>query len=96
MQRFTIIEDACALVRYPKGIHKIVNIYHRGVFVYIPHAGGFVRVCSRFDGRYSTGHPDLKVHELEGPNGEPWASERHTKHGEPVYLERPPRVRSVK
>lgn len=48
MEVFSKIEDALAIVRYPKGVHKQVGMYHRGETVYVAHGGGYVRVVQRF------------------------------------------------
>ncbi len=63
MQLFTQIDNAMAIVRYPKGVLKQVKLYHRGDRVYIPHGGGFVEVW-RFEGAgtcYTTTHPDIRL-----------------------------------
>lgn len=68
MEFFTIVDEADAIVRLPKGVHKQVKVYHRGGKLFIPHSGGFVRIVpQQFDATFSTGHPDVKVVEIEGP-----------------------------
>lgn len=67
MELFTIIEDAVAIVRLPKGILKQTKVYHRGKRIFVPHGAGFIRVTARFGSDpYGTSHPDIKVLELEG------------------------------
>ena len=63
---FSAIPDALAIVRLPKGVHKQTSVYHRGHTVYVPHAGGYIRVGHWFDNRWATSHPDVSVLELEG------------------------------
>lgn len=65
MNLFVLIEDAVAIVRYPKGIMKQTKMYQRGESVYIPHGGGFVRLVHQFDEKFTTSHPDLSVIEFE-------------------------------
>lgn len=62
MDRMVVIEDAQAFVRLPKGVYKQVNVYARGERIFVPHSGGFIRVCARLgsDG-WSTSHPSVKV-----------------------------------
>lgn len=70
MELFSKIEDATAIVRYPKGVHKQVNMYHRGETVYVAHGGGYVRIVQRFgkETELMTGHPDIKVVDFSAPN----------------------------
>lgn len=67
MELFGRIEDATAIVRYPKGVHKQVNMYHRGETVYVQHGGGYVRIVQRFgkETELMTAHPDIKVINFE-------------------------------
>ena len=66
----TRIEDASAFVRLPKGIYKQVDVYHRGERVFVPHSGGFLRICAKFGDTFTTSHPDIKVLEIsEGVPG---------------------------
>jgi hypothetical protein len=65
MELFSKIEDAVAIVRYPKGVVKQVGMYRRGAQVFVPHAGGFIRLVHMFDGVHSTSHPDIKVIDFE-------------------------------
>lgn len=75
MDLFTVIEDGVAIVRAPKGVFKQVKVYSRGGRVFVPHAGGFIRVCAKFGDTFVTSHPDIKVMEMEAPgldvSGEP-------------------------
>lgn len=66
MDLFTVIEDGCAILRLPKGVHKQVKVYHRAGRVYVPAGGGYVRVTAFFHPSYGTSNPDIKVLELEG------------------------------
>lgn len=85
MDQFSKIDDACAVVRYPKGISKIIDVYHRGDRLFVPHGGGFVRVCARLsDGEYTTSHPDVKILELEA-EGVTHSTEKGFK-SEPRYI----------
>lgn len=70
MELFSKIEDAIANVRYPKGVHKQVNMYHRGETVYIAHGGGYVRIVQRFgkETELMTAHPDIKVVDFDAIN----------------------------
>lgn len=67
MELFSKIDDALAIVRLPKGVHKQVGMYRRGETVYIAHGGGYVRVVQRFgkEDTLSTTHPDVKVIDFE-------------------------------
>lgn len=68
MELFSLVDDAAAIVRMPKGVLKQTKVYHRGSTVYVPHAGGFVRVTAMFGtDPFTTSHPDIKVVEIEGP-----------------------------
>ena len=69
MEVFTQIDGAQAIVRYPKGVHKQVQLYSRKDRVYIPHSGGFVEVRYQWDGAIVTGHPDIKVLEHDQVDG---------------------------
>ena len=62
MQVLRQIDNALAFVRLPRGIFKQVPMYARGDRVYVPHSGGFVRVCANLgsDG-WATSHPDVRV-----------------------------------
>lgn len=70
MELFSRIENATAIVRYPKGVHKQVNMYHRGETVYVQHGGGYVRIVQRFgkETELMTAHPDIKVIDFEAAN----------------------------
>lgn len=67
MDLFTIVEDGIAIVRAPKGVFKQTKVYTRGGRVFVPHAGGFIRVCAAFNGQHVTSHPDIRVVEIEAP-----------------------------
>jgi hypothetical protein len=75
MDLFTVVEEGIAILRMPKGVFKQTKVYRRGNRCFVPHAGGFIRVCTAFDGRFSTSHPDIKVDAIEAPGletkGEP-------------------------
>lgn len=66
MQLFEVIEDAVAIVRYPKGVYKQTKVHRRGGRQHIPHAGGFIRITAKFGDTWGTSHPDIKVQEMEG------------------------------
>lgn len=63
---FSVIDDAVAIVRLPKGVYKQTKIYRRGARLYVPHGGGYVRIGARFGDTWCTSHPDVKVAEMEG------------------------------
>lgn len=65
MELFSLIEDATAIVRAPKGVLKQTKVYRRGERIFVPHAGGFIRICAKFGDLFSTSHPDIKVEELD-------------------------------
>lgn len=65
MEIFTVIEDAYAIVRFPKGVFKQTKIYSRKERLYVPHAGGFIRILGRFGEAWPTSHPDIKVIEMD-------------------------------
>lgn len=65
MELFTVIEDGVAILRGAKGVFKQTKVYHRGERIFVPHGGGFIRVCANFGGTFGTSHPDIKVMELE-------------------------------
>lgn len=68
MDLFNVIDEAVAIVRLPKGVHKQVKVYQRGGKLFIPHCGGFVRIVpNRFEDTYSTGYNGLRVIDIEGP-----------------------------
>lgn len=66
MQLFHKIEGAIAIVRGKGGVHKQVDMYARGERVFIPHSGGYIRVCAKFGSEWGTANPDVKVLEFEG------------------------------
>jgi hypothetical protein len=65
MNLFSIIDDAKAIIRLPKGVEKQVDLFHRNGSVYVPHGGGFVRVTTKFGDTHSTSHPSVKVVEFD-------------------------------
>lgn len=65
MKLFHKIEGAIAIARFKGGVHKQLGIYARGRDVYIPHAGGYLRIGAPFGGDFGTANPDIKVLELE-------------------------------
>lgn len=68
MELFSVVDEADAIIRLPKGVHKQVKVYQRAGKLFVPHAGGFIRIVpTKWDESYSTGHPDIKVVEIEGP-----------------------------
>lgn len=68
MELFSIVDDADAIIRLKRGVHKQVKVYHRAGTLYIPHGGGYVRIVPlQWDEAFGTGHPDVKVLEIEGP-----------------------------
>jgi len=66
MELFHIIEDAVAIVR-SKQIWKQTKVYRRGSTLFIPHAGGYVRVCQKFGDTWGTALPSMSVVEIDGP-----------------------------
>jgi hypothetical protein len=67
MQVFTVIDSNLALVRYPKGVFRQVQMYRRGDRVYLPHSGGYIEVrgLQPHDGSFATSHPDIKLLEFD-------------------------------
>ena len=65
MKLFHKIDDAIAIVRFKGGILKQTDMYARGDRVFIPHAGGYLRIVAEFDGVHGTVNPDIKVVEFE-------------------------------
>lgn len=66
MELFTVIDDAHAILRLPKGVQKQVKLYKRKGRVFVPHAGGYIEVRAKeYDDSHSTAHPDIKVLEFE-------------------------------
>lgn len=65
MKLFHKIEGAIAIARFKGGVHKQLDLYARGRDVYIPHAGGYLRIGAPFGGDFGTANPDIKVLELE-------------------------------
>lgn len=64
MDLFHKIEGAVAIVRGANCVEKQVDVFHRGERVYIPTAGGFVRVVARAGGEgqpFNTAHPKVSV-----------------------------------
>jgi len=66
MQLFNKIEGGVAIVRKPKGFQAQVDLYSRGVQVFIKTGSGFLRISDKLGDSYLTVHPDYKVLELEG------------------------------
>lgn len=64
MKLFHKIEAAVAIVRFRGGVHKQLDMYARGRDVYIPHAGGYLRVGALFGDAFGTANPDIKVLEF--------------------------------
>lgn len=64
MKLFHKIEGAVAIVRFKGGVHKQLGMYARGGDVYIPHAGGYLRVGAPFGDAFGTANPDIKVLEF--------------------------------
>lgn len=62
MDQLYVIDDAQAFIRLPRGIHKQVPMYARGKRVFVPHSGGYVRICAGFgsDG-WGTSCPNVRV-----------------------------------
>lgn len=56
------IDDALAFVRLPRGVFKQVQLYARGNRVYVPHSGGYIRVCAHLgsDG-WVTSNPNVRI-----------------------------------
>ena len=70
MDLFTVINDAHAILRLPKGIFKQVKLYRRGDRIYAPHGGGFIELRGRPigpDREVITTHPDITVIDMEVP-----------------------------
>jgi hypothetical protein len=71
MQVFSVVEDALAIVRLPKGVYKQVKVYTRNTRLFVPHGGGFIQIRTRWQSEeYATSHPDVKVVELDCPGVE--------------------------
>jgi len=66
MDLFHQIEDATAIVRVGQ-IWKQTKVYQRGGVLFIPHAGGYVRVVSKFGDVYGTAVPKMSVVDIDGP-----------------------------
>ncbi len=64
MKLFNKIEDGVAIARFKGGVYKQLGLYARGPDVFIPHSGGYLRVCSPFGEAWGTANPDIKVLEL--------------------------------
>lgn len=65
MNLFHKIEGAVAIVRRGP-VYEQSDVYARGGQFFISHSGGFIRVGAPFGDSYGTGHPDIKVLEIEG------------------------------
>lgn len=65
MELFHKIEGAVAIVRHKGSILKQSDMYARGDRVYVPHAGGYLRVTAEFGGEWGTVIPTIKVLEFE-------------------------------
>ncbi len=83
MELFTLIEDAHAILRLPKGVQKQVKLYRRGLRVYVPHGGGYVEVRGTAstsqpstNGAHSTSHPDVNVLDFEMTERHQWHLEK--------------------
>lgn len=61
MDLFHEIEGAVAIVRLKNGVEKQTKMFRRGDRVFIPHSGGFLRVCSGFENDWGTAHPQVKL-----------------------------------
>lgn len=66
MDRLTPVPDAQAFV-IAAGVYKQVDVYSRGAHIYVPHGGGFVRVCHNFGDGWPTTHPKVRVLEFDAP-----------------------------
>lgn len=67
LEPFTAVEDGIAILRLKNGVQKQVKVYRRRGALFVPHAGGFVRIIAqRWEDYRSTDHPDIKVLEIEG------------------------------
>ena len=55
------IDDAMAFVRLPRGIHKQVPVFARGKRVFVPHAGGYARVCTNLGDGWATSCPTVRI-----------------------------------
>lgn len=53
--------DGFAFVRLPRGVFKELPLFARGGRVYVPHSGGYVRVCANLSDGWATSHPDVRV-----------------------------------
>lgn len=65
MNLFTIIDDSVAIIRLKNGVFKQVPVYHRGERVFVPHGGGFIRICAHFGDSWGTSCPGVKVTEIQ-------------------------------
>ena len=61
MQLLTQIDDAMAFVRLPRGVFKQLPLFARGNRVYVPHGGGYVRICADMSDGWATSCPGIKV-----------------------------------
>ena len=64
MKLFHKIEGAVAITRRGP-VYKQVDVYARGTQLFIPHSGGYIRIGAPFGDAYGTGHPDIKVLEID-------------------------------
>lgn len=55
------IEEAKAFIRGPGGLFSERDVYARGDRVFVPWAGGFVRVCAKLGGEWVTSKPRVAV-----------------------------------
>lgn len=65
IELFHQIDDGVAVVRIGQ-IWKQTKLFQRAGVLFIPHAGGYVRVCDMFGDAWGTALPKMSVIDLEG------------------------------
>lgn len=65
MELFHVIDDGVAIIRSGQ-IWKQTKLYKRGQMLFVPHGGGYIRICDKFGDTWGTSVPSVKVIELEG------------------------------
>jgi hypothetical protein len=67
MIRFDRLPDGNALVRYPKGVLKICDLYTRNGDLFIRHSTGFMQIGAKYDDKYLTANSGISILELDHP-----------------------------
>lgn len=65
MDRFICIDNAQAVLRTSQGVYKQVSVFARGGKVFVPHGGGFVRVCAQLGDQWATSCPNIKITDID-------------------------------